>query len=246
MLQNLFHEQITETPNFFKHLIWFVTTWLIRTFFLLLSLGTVVFTALATLAWVTELLLLLTTLVSYTGGSVLLLAANVDFGSAGLARQVFWSFLGQVCGANEPAADLGLRGGAARGLVEPYQAPLLYMLYQGEPKNSSFLSSMDKAALPSMCPCTLESASTPSRLSLCLLDYTTTLGIMAMLWALVSSPTVDHSLFLTHLRHHHDQLPVGGGGETPPVGSYSPRKSILAAPDSVVMCPSPPVWPAWM
>jgi hypothetical protein len=108
------------------------------------------------------------------------------------------------------------------------------------------LSSMDKAALPSMCPCTLESASTPSRLSLCLLDYTTTLGIMAMLWALVSSPTVDHSLFLTHLRHHHDQLPVGGGGETPPVGSYSPRKSILAAPDSVVMCPSPPVWPAWM
>ena len=71
------------------------------------------------------------------------------------------------------------------------------MLYQGEPKNSSFLSSMDKAALPSMCPCTLESASTPSRLSLCLLDYTTTLGIMAMLWALVSSPTVDHSLFLT-------------------------------------------------
>ena len=74
MLQNLFHEQITETPNFFKHLIWFVTTWLIRTFFLLLSLGTVVFTALATLAWVTELLLLLTTLVSYTGGSVLLLA----------------------------------------------------------------------------------------------------------------------------------------------------------------------------
>ena len=45
--------------------------------------------------------------------------------------------------------------------------------------------------------CTMSSqlgfTSTPSKLSLCSPDFTTTLGIMAMLWALMYSPTVDHS-----------------------------------------------------
>ena len=50
-----------------------------------------------------------------------------------------------------------------------------------------------------------------SKLSMCSPDCTTTMGIMALLWALNDSPTVSPALSPTHL--HHDQFPVAGGDE---------------------------------
>ena len=52
-----------------------------------------------------------------------------------------------------------------------------------------------------------------SKLSMCSPDFTTTMGIMALLWALKNSPTVPPALSPTHLHLHLDQFPVAGGGE---------------------------------